>query len=105
MAWISSGRITNPAVDAVLLDTGPVVSGTRSPQVMLSSTVAAGFELQWRDAANLATLKSQMISCTALDTKDSKIWSDIEMATNERLRVLAVGLIVGTISVSMFYQP
>lgn len=105
MAWISSGRVSSPALDAVLLDTGPLISGTRAPQAIISSTVAAAFELQWRDAANLVTLRSQILACLAFDTRNTIINSTIEMLTNERLRVLAVGTIVGTVSVSLFYPP
>jgi hypothetical protein len=105
MAWASSGRVVNPALDAVIVDTGALPSGTRTPQVIVASTVAAPFELQHRDAANTATLKSQIIACQALDAKDVTLWYGLEMATNERLRVIAVTAITGSVSGSILYQP
>ena len=104
MAWISSGRLVNPAIDAVLLDTVALAAGTRTPHAIVTSTVSAQFELQWRDAANAATLRSQMLSVVALDTVEVTFNQPIQMALNERLRILAVGTIVGTVSVSMNYQ-
>ena len=105
MAWISSGRVINPVLDFVLLDTGALFTGSRTPQVIVSSTVASAFELQWRDSANAATLKSQILACPAFDTNDFVLWSGIEMALNERLRIVQVAAVTGSVSVSLFYQP
>ena len=104
MAWISSGRLVNPAIDAVLLDTVALTAGIRTPQAIVTSTVTAQFELQLRDAANAATLRSQILSVVAMDTFDFTFNQPIQVALNERLRILAVGTIVGTVSVSMNYQ-
>lgn len=105
MTWLSSGRITNPAIDALLLDTGALIAGSRTPQIMISSTVAAAFELQYRDAANAVTLKSQIIACGAFDVQSVGFSIPLDMLATERLRVLAVGTIVGVMSVSIHYQP
>jgi len=102
MAWFSSGRITNPVTDAVLVDTGPLSGGSRSVKVIGSATVAAVFELQLRNAANNATLKSQILAVPASSTGQIDFESmDITMADSERLRVIAVAGVTGSVSVSL----
>ena len=82
MAWISSGRLTNPVADAILLDTAALGVGIRVPQAIVTSTVTAQFELQLRDAANAATLRSQMLSVVAMDTVEFTFNQPIVMAAS-----------------------
>lgn len=105
MAWVFSGRVANPILDQVLVDTGALSSGTRTPQVIISCTVAAAFELQHRDAANLTTLRSQIIACQAFDAKDVTLFLGLDMAASERVRVLSVAAVTGQVSASLIYQP
>jgi hypothetical protein len=102
MAWLSSGRIVNPILDQVLLDTGALTPAPRNFQVMIASTVNAAIELQWRDAANTATLKSQFITVPAFGfVQTEPFLRDIEMLLNERIRILIAAAVTGSVSVSL----
>jgi hypothetical protein len=102
MAWFSSGRLLNPVLDAVLVDTGPLPAGARKVKVIGSATVAAVFELQLRNAANTLTLKSQILAVAASSTSSICLDSmDISMADSERFRVIAVAAVTGSVSVSL----
>jgi hypothetical protein len=102
--WISSGRITNPALNQVLLDTGALAAKERLFQVFVSSTVAIPLEVQWRDATDTATLKSQIIAVPASTfVQMFQFLSEIPMAANERLRIIAVSAATGSVSCSLDY--
>lgn len=104
MSWTASGRITNPTLDQVLVDTGPLVAGVYFFSVFAAATVASAFELQWRNAANAATLKSQIVAVPANTT----IWGFevanglyIDVAASERIRIIQVAAVTGSVSVSL----
>lgn len=102
MAWFSSGRITNPVLDQVLVDTGPIQGGSKNFQVYAASTGQAAFEIQWRDAANAITKKSQILAVPAFGYNMLfPLVREIELLDNERLRVVAVQAITGSVSVSL----
>jgi len=106
MAWLSSGRITNPIADQVLVDTGQLPQGTMSFMLVGSATVASVFEIQLRNAANTATLKSQILAVPASSTAnipETPVNPPFAIATDERLRVIQVTGITGSVSVSLFY--
>jgi hypothetical protein len=100
--WVASGRITNPTLNQVLADTGQMVAKQRIWQAVVSATVAAPFELQHLAADGTTVLKSQIIACQALDTKTiPRQVEEVTMATNERIRIIAVTAITGSVSVSI----
>lgn len=102
MAWLSSGRVVNSILDQVLLDTGPLAAASRNFQVMVASTVNAAIELQWRDAGNTITLKSQFITVSAFGfVQTEPFLRDIEMLLGERIRILQAAAVVGSVSVSL----
>ena len=103
MAWLSSGRILNPTLDLVLVDSGVITNpGPKNFQVFAASTVASAFEIQWRDAANTATLKSQIIAVPAFGSISFYgFLREIDMAINERIRVIQVAAVTGSVSVSL----
>lgn len=105
MPWVSSGRITNPALNQVLVDTGPLTGGARSFQVFASANVDAVFEIQLRDATNTTTLKDQILAVPAMGTASlGPLLSDPPVADGERLRVIQVGAVTGNVSVSVDYS-
>ena len=104
MSWLSSGRVANPALDQVLLDTGAVVDGIYFFDVFAASTIAAAFELQHRNSTNLANIDSQIIAVPAFASS----WGFavpqtlcIPMAAGERIRLIQVAAVVGSVSVSI----
>lgn len=102
MTWLSSGRISSPALDAVLLDTGPLPAAPRNFKIMAACSVAASIEIQWRDATNTSNNGAQIVSIQALDFQQSvPFMREIDMLANERIRIVAIGLIVGVVSVSI----
>jgi len=106
--WISSGRVSDPITNQVLLDTGalPLGNGVLSFMFIGASTVASVFEIQLRDATNITTLKSQIVAVPASGTvaiPETPINPPFTIATNERLRIIQVVGITGQVSVSLFY--
>lgn len=104
MSWLASGRVTNPTLDQVLVDTGPLATGSYFFDVFAASSVAAIFEVQHRDAANTTTLKSQIVATPATSTT----WgfsvpssTYLEVVTNQRIRVIQVAAVTGNVSVSI----
>jgi len=106
MAWTASGRTVNPVTDQVLCDTGPLPGPAgRSAQVVAAATVAAVFELQWRNAANTSTLKSQILAVPASGTAQlPESVNTFVMSDQERLRIIMVAGITGSVSVSLYVQ-
>lgn len=104
--WHASGRLTNPTTNQVILDTGalPGPAG-RSFVVVGSATVASVFEVQWRNATDTATIKSQILSVPANGTAvlpESN--STFVMDDQERVRIIMVAGVTGSVSASMFIQ-
>ena len=104
MAWLSSGRLTNPLLDQVLVDTGAMSAGSYFFDAFAASSVASIFEVQLRDAANTATLKSQIIAVQATSsTWGFEIPSStyLDVAVNQRIRMIQVAPVTGQVSVSL----
>lgn len=105
MPWHASGRLTNPAANAVLVDTGPLPAASRSYALHLGGTGAVVVEVQWRNAANTSTLRSQIYAApsnTVSQTPPPPQGSEFDMSTDERLRVVTVNNPNGDVSVSLF---
>jgi hypothetical protein len=101
--WASSGRVTNPIANDVIVDSGAFAAdGTRRPLFVLASSVAGSFELQHRDAANAVTLKSQIITLSATGTFKFDVPSGIDTLAGERLRLIMVAGVTGLVSCSVF---
>ena len=104
MAWLSSGRLTNPVLDQVLVDTGAMAAGSYFFDAFASASVASIFEVQLRDAANAATLKSQIIAVQATGTTwgfEIPSSTYLDVAVNQRIRVIQVAAVTGQVSVSL----
>lgn len=98
--WFSEGVKVNPAANDILVDTGALPQGTYRLMICAGSTVASAFNIQWRNAANNANLFEHVLPVSA----GGEICFDFDMAeaqTDERLRVLARTIMVGTCQVSI----
>ena len=104
MALISSGRITNPTLNQVLADTGPLAAKERIFQAIAAATVNTPLELQHVAADGTTVLKSQIIACTAYGTGwFPPLIAELNMAVNERLRIIAVTAVTGSVSCTIDY--
>ena len=91
----------NPLAGVILADTGAVAAGVTSFKVQLSQTTASGFifEIQWRNAANAATLASFPF------TKNLVMDFVANMALNERIRLVNVNNITATVASYITASP
>lgn len=96
MAWISEGIKTNPVAGALLADSGARAAGSFTARMLLSATVGAAVRVQHRDALNGATLEELIINMPGSQTTDFPI-GDVDLAENERVRVVTMSAIVGSV--------
>lgn len=99
--WFSGGRLTSPVAGTIIADTGPLGAGTQELQIMISATAVAQCELQLRNAANLATIKSQVISVPANDCVSIPFKTGISNGAGERFRIELLNNVVGFMSASI----
>jgi hypothetical protein len=101
VAWDTAGILTNPATDAILADSGQKQPSSCEATIVLGGSVAAVATIEYRDAANAANLKAQVIACAANDVTMVRL-PGLNFALNERLRLrLNVG-VTGSVSASIF---
>jgi hypothetical protein len=102
MNWFSAGIQTNPGANAILADTGAMPSaGKGTLQITLGANVAAVAALEHRNAANDATLNSQVIACAINQAFDTN-FPNLEWVAGERFRVRLTAAIVGSAQASIF---
>jgi hypothetical protein len=97
----TAGPLTNPAINTILADTGPMIAGSTAPAFVVCSTVASVVVLEYRDAANAANLYSQVFtvplnSCFHYLYPTS--WTTVD---DERVRLRLNSAIVGSIQASL----
>jgi hypothetical protein len=64
--WVTSGIIVNPTANQIICDAGAVAdTNSHEWDIYVSSTVAAAFIIEWRDAANAANVWSHIVPVTA----------------------------------------
>jgi len=104
--WYTAGVQTNPAGGTVLADTGPLpASGGRPFRVVLGSTVALGITVEHRNAANNATLTSQLTGVVANSGIELEFIPGPDMANDdERIRVVTNALAQGNVQASILLQ-
>ena len=99
--WLSSGIVANPTAGQILLDSGPLSAGTREAQIIVSANIATFCEFQLRNAANSATLRSQVIAVPANHGISIPFPTGLENGENERFRIVNLVNITGQVSVSI----
>lgn len=101
MAVFTAGIIASPANNAVLADTGALDAGGHNFSLIVSTTVALQATLQWRDAANAATLYEH----TFLVGANSSFYVPPIMPgyieQGQRFRVIARAAVTGSVQVSL----
>lgn len=96
---LASFQVASPALNTVVLDTGPLAGGTYRFFLMIFSTVSYNpnnWAVQHRDAANAANLHEFFPSQPATST--AQIQFTLEVAANERVRMLNPAAFASTIS-------
>jgi hypothetical protein len=99
-AWDTAGIQVNPAASAVLADSGPKAGGAFDALVILGANVAVVATVEWRNAANTANVKSQVIAVGANQVIQLKF--PVDLALNERVRVLNNAAVTGSVQASVF---
>jgi len=101
MAWFSAGVLNNPAVNAILADTGAIPNaGSGRAIVVFSSDVAAIAIIEKRDAANTSNLNTQAIILAANETVSVELLGMV-WAVNERFRVRLNAAVTGNVQASI----
>jgi len=103
MAWYSEGEKTNPVDGTLLASTGKVLTGNNTmATVIVSATVGAAVQLQYRDAAAATTRQGQVLRVLANATVVVPLGvQPLEPA--EGLQVVSSGVIVGIVQASIIY--
>ncbi len=100
------GTAVNPAALAVLVDSGQLAGGEQMVSIYFSANVVVDFRIEWRNAANTATIASWTILQGGPSAAPFQ-WGPTTFAitTNERIRVVNVGVVVGTVSSCISTTP
>jgi len=100
MAWITSGAVTDPPDNAVLLDSGPLAAGVFVlPLLLMSADFQRFVRLEWRNAANSANKQSHIFIVDGSRIFDLSGRS-ITVLANERIRLVALGEVEGNVQVT-----
>ncbi len=97
---VDGGTAINPGALTVLADTGVFGNlDTNMIRVIMAANVPVDFRIEYRNAANAATLASWTILCGGASTVPFE-WSRRVDSTEaaQRVRVLNIGAVVGTVS-------
>ncbi len=105
---VNSGAVVNPAAGTVLADTGQLAAGDRMVHWLINSNAAAvtDFSVEWRDAANAVTIAIWTFFVGG-NTESVQMFNPLVLtfATNERLRIVATGVVVGTVNATVQQSP
>jgi hypothetical protein len=101
MAWVNGGILTNPALDAILADSGALAAGQSSVKVMLGGNIACVATVEHRNAANAANINSQTVAIVANQVLELE-FPGITFSASERIRVRNNAAIVGSVHASIF---
>jgi hypothetical protein len=99
--WTIGSVLTNPADGAVIVDSGPLAGSNYLFSISGASSIDWVYDVQLRDATNANTLFSQRRRCKA-GNEDFIFPNKLPMSTNQRLRLVLVGAIVGELQMSIF---
>jgi hypothetical protein len=102
--WTPGAIQTNPVDGTILVDTGTMNLGKYLFAVVLSSTVASSSEIQYRNVGNSASIAAQRRGCLAGFNDDFMFPNKLIINTGERLRVVQVGGVTGTVQASIFWM-
>lgn len=107
--WTSEGVQTNPDTTTVLADTGQLPVGDYICHVIIginnTAAAVATLGIQWRNAANSGNNEEQRLYYPAsLPSRDGYTFPFRSDAANERVRIIPIANVTGTVSASIFWQ-
>ncbi len=96
---VDGGTAINSPALTVIVDSGQLPANEHACMCFIGANVPVDFRIEWRNAANAATLASWTILCGGPSTAPLQ-WGpyNLNFALNERLRIVNVGVVVGTVS-------
>ncbi len=101
------GTSINPAALTVLVDTGPIVGqqGQLWFYAIIGANVPVDFRIEWRNAADAATVAAWTILVGGPSAVPFAFELNLEdMQVNERIRIVNVGAVVGTVSSNIAFR-
>lgn len=102
--WLSSGSVTNPTANQVMVDTGALAGPTTIEFcAYVGSTVGTAVRIQHMNAANTTALQDQLMPVPANQFTFMCLPHAISIADQERVRVIMNGAATGVVSVSLIF--
>ena len=99
---ITSGVLTNPAANTILVDTGALPGpANHTYQLLVSSSVAAVVVIEVRDAANATNIWAHTIPIAAMQPFQLKVDSLSLEGDQQRIRIRLNAAITGVIQASV----
>lgn len=96
----TAGAATNPTANDVLADTGALAAGLYEVAIIWGGTVANGYIVQRRNAANAASVGDIPVFFGAADQTGGAVLV-YELEASERLRVLARSSVTGVVCATL----
>jgi hypothetical protein len=101
--WHTEGLKSSPASGTVLADSGQLPVGSRSASMWLSANIACTVVFEYRNDTNSANVMSQIFHLSAVSPVVIPLLTGyINVAVDERFRVVTSGLALGQIQASLF---
>ncbi len=96
----------NPAAGTVLVDSGQLLAQNHVIRAECSANVPVDFRLEWRDAADAATLASWTVFHGG-PSSVAHTWGpfNVRNALNERFRIVNISVVVGTVASNISAVP
>ncbi len=107
-AEITDGAVAiNPAAGTVLVDTGQLAQQNHLVEAVVSSNVPVDFRLEWRNAADAATVASWTVLCGGPSAVPHVFgpWNLEDVLLNERFRVVNVSVVAGSVATAIHAGP
>jgi len=100
--WSTEGPKMNPANGTILADTGPADPRQYRFNMLVSASVGARIDMEHRDSTNTVTLRSFPLFVVAGTTFQMAQSGEVQLATDERIRLIINGAVVGVVGGSLF---
>lgn len=100
-AWFTEGKKSSPSDNTLLADSGALTAQEWQVTILISSTIAAKVRIQHRNAANTGNIAQHEVSVGGSAPYNTPILR-IQVADNERIRVVTEGVILGDVQASLF---
>ncbi len=99
---VDSGFVVNPGAAGLLVDTGQLVADRHHIEIHAGGSALFDLIIEWRNAANAANVATWSVFAGDVGGGGNFHWKAIlQMATNERIRVVTGGAVVGTVAATI----